>query len=326
VKPVLLPDVDVHLGPDDLEAALRADIRTGLTSTPKDLPPKWLYDERGSELFDQITRLAEYYPTEAERSILLRHAADIVERTGADTIVELGSGTSDKTRALLDAATERGVLDRFIPFDVSEAFLREATLMLAQRYPGVQIHGVVGDFDRHLDRLPAGGRRMVMLLGGTIGNYPPVEREGFLTEIVRGLEPGDHVLLGTDLIKDVARMEVAYDDPDGVSAAFAKNVLAVINRDLGGSFDLDAFEYVARWDPDNEWIDMGLRSRWNQMVAVEALDLVVSFAKGEVMRNEVSTKFDRDAFGEELAAVGLDVVEWYVDDAEDFGVCLSVVR
>ncbi|MEM9468033.1 MAG: L-histidine N(alpha)-methyltransferase [Actinomycetota bacterium] len=323
---VILPTVDVHLGPDDLDAALRADIRDGLTSTPKDLPPKWLYDENGSDLFDQITRLAEYYPTEAERSILLAHAADVVERTQADTIVELGSGTSDKTRALLDAATEAGTLQRFIPFDVSEAFLREAALMLAERYPGVQVHGVVGDFDRHLDRLPSGGRRLVMLLGGTIGNYPPLERKGFLTEIVRGLEPGDHVLLGTDLIKDVARMEVAYDDPQGVSAAFAKNVLAVINRELDASFELDAFEYVARWDPHNEWIEMGLRSRWDQTVTVDALDLVVPFATGELMRNEVSTKFDVDAFGDELAAVGLDVVEWYLDDAGDFGVSLSVVR
>ena len=326
MKRVILPQVDVHLGPDDLDTALRADIREGLTSTPKDLPPKWLYDTRGSDLFDQITRLPEYYPTEAERSILLAHAADIVGRAGAGTIIELGSGTSDKTRALLDAAVAAGTLDRFVPFDVSETFLREASLMLAERYPGVQIHGVVGDFDRHLDRLPSGGRRMVMLLGGTIGNYPPVERKGFLTEIVRGLAPGDHVLLGTDLIKDVARMEVAYDDPQGVSAAFAKNVLTVINRELDASFDPDAFEYVARWDADNEWIDMGLRSRWEQLVAVDALDLVVPFAAGEVMRNEVSTKFDRDAFGEELAAVGLDVVEWYLDDAEDFGVSLSVVR
>lgn len=322
---VILPQIDVHLGPDDLDAALRADIRDGLTAIPKDLPPKWLYDSRGSDLFDQITRLAEYYPTEAERSILLANAAAIVARAGADTIVELGSGTSDKTRALLDAAAA-GTLERFIPFDVSEMFLRDAALMLAERYPGVQIHGVVGDFDRHLDRLPEGGRRLVMLLGGTIGNYPPTERKGLLTEIVRGLRPGDHVLLGTDLIKDVARMEVAYDDPQGVSAAFAKNVLSVINRKLGGSFELDSFEYVARWDADNQWIDMGLRSRWNQLVAVEGLDLVVPFAKGEVMRNEVSTKFDTDAFSEELAAVGLDVVEWYHDDAHDFGVSLSVVR
>ena len=301
MKSVILPQIDVHLRPDDLDEALRADIRDGLTVTPKDLPPKWLYDTRGSDLFDQLTRLDEYYPTEAERSILVAHAADIVERAQADTIVELGSGTSDKTRALLDAATAAGGLERFIPFDVSEMFLRDAALRLAERYAGVRIHGVVGDFDRHLDRIPGGGRRLVMLLGGTIGNYAPVERKGLLTDIVRGLEPGDHVLLGTDLIKDVARMEVAYDDPH-------------------------AFEYVARWDPDNEWIDMGLRSRWDQTVVVDALDLVVSFDRGEVMRNEVSTKFDPDAFGEELAAVGLDVVEWYHDDARDFGVSLSVVR
>ena len=326
MKQVIAPEIDVHLGPDDLAAALRSDIRDGLTSTPKDLPPKWLYDAAGSDLFDQITRLPEYYPTEAERSILLRDAPDIVARAQADTVVELGSGTSDKTRALLDAAMAAGTLERFIPFDVSESFLRDAALMLAERYPGVQVHGVVGDFDRHLDQLPPGGRRLVMLLGGTIGNYPPIERKGFLTDIVRGLQSGDHVLLGTDLIKDIARMEVAYDDPQGLTAAFAKNVLAVINRELDASFDLDAFEYVSRWDPDNEWIDMGLRSRWDQLVAVDALDLVVPFAKGELMRNEVSTKFDPHSFTDELAAVGLDVVEWYRDDAGDFGVSLSVVR
>ena len=323
---VILPQIDVHLGPDDLDAALRADLREGLTISPKDLPPKWLYDTRGSDLFDQITRLPEYYPTEAERSILLAYAPDIVARAQAHTIIELGSGTSDKTRALLDAARADATIERFIPFDVSEMFLRDAALMLAERYPGLEVHGVVGDFDRHLDRLPPGGRRLVMLLGGTIGNYQPLERKELLRDIVAGLEPGDHVLLGTDLIKDVARMEVAYDDPGGVSAAFAKNVLHVMNRELGADFDPDPFEYVARWDHDNEWIDMGLRSRWEQLVAVDDLDLVVPFAKGELMRNEVSTKFVPEAFTAELAAVGLDVVEWYHDDAHDFGVSLSTLR
>lgn len=323
---VILPQIDVHLGPADLDEALRCDLREGLTISPKDLPPKWLYDSRGSDLFDQITRLDEYYPTEAERSILLTYADDIVARVQADTIVELGSGTSDKTRALLDAARREGTLQRFIPFDVSEMFLRDAALMLAERYPGLEVHGVVGDFDRHLDRLPEGGRRMVMLLGGTIGNYQPVERKDFLTDIVAGLNPGDHVLLGTDLIKSVARMEVAYDDPQGVSAAFAKNVLHVMNRELGAEFDENDFEYVARWDADNEWIDMGLRSRWAQTVHIAELGLDVSFEKGEIMRNEVSSKFDTEVFTEELAAVGLEVVEWYYDPERDFGVSLSIVR
>lgn len=323
---VILPQIDVHLGPADLDEALRADLREGLTIAPKDLPPKWLYDSRGSDLFDQITRLPEYYPTEAERSILLTYADDIVARAQAETIVELGSGTSDKTRALLDAARRDGTLQRFIPFDVSEMFLRDAALMLAERYPGLEVHGVVGDFDRHLDRLPEGGRRMVMLLGGTIGNYQPIERKEFLTDIVAGLDAGDHVLLGTDLIKSVARMEVAYDDPQGVSAAFAKNVLHVMNRELGAEFEPDHFEYVARWDPDNEWIDMGLRSRWAQTVHIAELGLDVSFEKGEIMRNEVSSKFDTEVFTEELAAVGLEVVEWYHDPARDFGVSISIVR
>ncbi|MEM1335539.1 MAG: L-histidine N(alpha)-methyltransferase, partial [Actinomycetota bacterium] len=258
--------------------------------------------------------------------ILLTHAADIVARARATTIVELGSGTSDKTRALLDAARAGGDLERFIPFDVSEMFLRDAAFMLAERYPGLEVHGVVGDFDRHLDRIPQGGRRLVMLLGGTIGNYQPIERKELLSDIVGTLQPGDHVLLGTDLIKDVARMEVAYDDPEGVSAAFAKNVLHVMNRELGAEFDPNSFEYVARWDHDNEWIDMGLRSRWAQTVHVADLDLDVQFERGEIMRNEVSSKFDPDAFTDELASVGLSVVQWYHDDARDFGVSLSVVR
>ncbi|MEO0493297.1 MAG: L-histidine N(alpha)-methyltransferase [Actinomycetota bacterium] len=323
---VIIPQIDVHLGPDDLDAALRADLREGLTIAPKDLPPKWLYDTRGSDLFDQITRLPEYYPTEAERSILLAHADDIVARTRAETIVELGAGTSDKTRALLDAARAEGTIRRFIPFDVSETFLRDAALLLAERYPGLEVHGVVGDFDRHLDRIPQGDRRLIVLLGGTIGNFQPVERKEFLSDIVAGLQPGDHVLLGTDLIKSVARMELAYDDPEGVSAAFATNVLHVMNRTLGAEFDPSHFEYVARWDHDNEWIDMGLRSRREQAVHIAELDLDVHFDEGEIMRNEVSSKFDTEVFSDELAAVGLDVVAWYHDDDRDFGVSLSTVR
>jgi L-histidine N-alpha-methyltransferase len=319
--------VDVHLGPDDLAAALRRDVRDGLTRPCKELPPKWLYDEAGSALFDQITRLEEYYPTAAEREILLRHASTIVERADARSIVELGAGTSDKTRALLDAGRAHGSLRRFIPFDVSEEFLQTTSSALAEAYPGLVVHGVVGDFDRHLQRIPHDGeRRMVVLLGGTIGNYPTVARKEFLQQIVALMQPGDHFLLGTDLVKSRTRMELAYDDRAGVTAAFNKNVLHVLNRELQADFDVDSFDHEATWDPHEEWMDLGLRSRRAQRVRVDALDLDVTFEKGEYLRTEVSAKFRLPLLAEELAAVGLQVEYWLTDRAGDFGVSLSVLR
>jgi L-histidine Nalpha-methyltransferase len=323
IRPVV---IDVHLGPGDLDAALRSDILSGLTTDPKELQPKWLYDERGSELFDQITRLEEYYPTEAEREILLRHAATIVHRADADTIVELGAGTGDKTRALLDAARDHERLERFIPFDVSEEYLRATATTLAGLYPGLLVHGVVGDFDRHLTRIPSGGRRMVVFLGGTIGNYATAPRAELLRRIVGGMTPGDRFLLGTDLVKEPARLELAYDDPGGVTAAFNKNVLKVLNRELDADFDLDLFDHVARWDAVEEWMDLGLRSRVDQQVRVGALDLDVEFAAGEIMRTEVSAKFRIASLTAELAAVGLEVEHWFTDDEGDFAVSLSVLR
>jgi L-histidine N-alpha-methyltransferase len=323
---VIEPVIDVHLGLGDLDRALRADIHDGLTTQPKELQPKWFYDERGSDLFDQITRLAEYYPTEAEREILFTHADTIIERAGADTIVELGAGTSDKTRALLDAARVDGRLDRFIPFDVSEEFLRSTAATFAQTYPGLRVHGVVGDFDRHLERIPGGGRRLVVLLGGTIGNYQPVPRKEFLRRIVEGMRPGDRFLLGTDLVKEQSRLELAYDDPAGITAEFNKNILQVVNRELDADFDLDRFDHVATWDDHEEWMDLGLRSRVDHDVRVEALDLDVHFAAGEYMRTEVSAKFRIENFTAELASVGLHVEHWFTDRAADFAVSLSVLR
>ena len=319
--------VDVHLDADDLDAGLRTDVLDGLTREQKELPPKWLYDEAGSELFDEITRLDEYYPTEAEREILERHASTIIERAGAHTIVELGAGTSDKTRALLDAGRDNGTLRRFIPFDVSEEFLRTTAATLAESYPGIEVHGVVGDFDRHLERIPrGGGRRMVVLLGGTIGNYPTAARATFLRGIAAGMSPGDRFLLGTDLVKDPARLVLAYDDPRGVTAAFNKNVLQVLNREVGADFDPDAFEHEATWNPHEEWIDLGLRSRLDQRVRIDELDLAVEFAAGEYLRTEVSAKFRLPSLAEELAAVGLEVELWLTDSAGDYGVSLSVRR
>ena len=315
--------VDVHLGAEDIDRALRRDVAFGLTAEPKELPPKWFYDERGSELFDEITRLEEYYPTEAERQILLAHARSIVDLTGAETIIELGSGTSDKTGVILDAAVERGGLRRFVPFDVSEAFLRTSVGVLAERYPELVVHGVVGDFDHHLAEIPGGDRQLLMLLGGTIGNYRPADRAVLLEAIAGRRQPVDHVLIGVDLVKDVGRLERAYDDARGVTAAFNKNVLCVINRRLGADFDPDQFDHVARFDREAEWIEMLLRSRVEQRVVLPELEIEVGFAAGELMRTEVSCKFRREGFEAELRAVGLDPVAWLLDDAGDFAVSIS---
>ncbi|HVM26316.1 MAG TPA: L-histidine N(alpha)-methyltransferase, partial [Mycobacteriales bacterium] len=257
------PDLrlDRHLAPDSLRRALEADVRAGLTATPKTLPPKWFYDARGSELFDQITRLPEYYPTRCEREVLAARAADIAEFTRADTLVELGSGTSEKTRLLLDALRDAGTLRRFVPFDVDETVLTSAGRAVAAEYPGVAVHAVVGDFERHLGTLPAGGRRLVAFLGGTIGNLPPVERASFLASLAATLGPEDFLLLGTDLVKDPERLVRAYDDSAGVTAAFNRNVLHVLRRELGADVDPDAFEHVALWDARQEWIEMRLRAR-----------------------------------------------------------------
>jgi L-histidine N-alpha-methyltransferase len=324
---VTTPTVDVHLQPDDLSAALRTDVLDGLTSSPKELPPKYFYDDRGSRLFDDITRLPEYYPTRCEREILERCAGRIIEASGCDTLIELGSGTSEKTRLLLDAGVGSRSLRRFVPFDVSETTLRGAAADIAREYPSLSVHGVVGDFDHHLGLLPAGGRRLVAFLGGTIGNLNPSERKRFFAELVSGFEPGDGLLLGTDLIKDVGRLEAAYDDSAGVTAEFNRNVLLVVNDALGADFDPVRFQHVAFFDLDNEWIEMRLRSRSTHVVTVAGCDgLQVAFEAGEEMRTEISAKFRRPGVESELNAVGLDLVEWWTDSAEDFALSLSVMR
>ena len=315
--------VDVHLASTDLHDALAEDARRGLTATPKDLPPKWFYDDRGSQLFDEITRLVEYYPTRAERAILVERADEIATASGADTLVELGSGTSEKTRLLLDAFAHAGQLRRFVPFDVSELTLRDAASAISEEHPGIDVHAVVGDFERHLDQLPGGGRRLVAFLGGTIGNLPPATRADFLASVAAGLEPGDSFLLGTDLVKDVDRLVTAYDDAAGVTAAFNRNVLSVINRELGADFDVDGFEHVARWNPDEEWIEMWLRSPAAQSVKVPELDLIVEFEAGEEMRTEISAKFRRRGVANELQAAGLELTHWWTDPAGDFALSLS---
>ncbi|MFE6287230.1 L-histidine N(alpha)-methyltransferase [Streptomyces sp. NPDC057877] len=310
---------------DATDAALRADVLAGLTSTPKTLPPKWFYDARGSELFEQITELPEYYPTRAEREILIDRADAIAEAAHARTLVELGSGSSEKTRYLLDALTELGTLETYVPVDVSESALTQAGQALVAERPGLRVHALIADFTAGL-RLPeVPGPRLVAFLGGTIGNLLPAERAVFLAAVRALLSPGDALLLGTDLVKDEGVLVRAYDDAAGVTAAFNKNVLAVVNRELGADFDPDAFDHVALWDAGQEWIEMRLRARGAQTVKVHALDLAVDFEAGEELRTEVSAKFRQDGVRAELAAAGLELTHWWTDAEGRFALSLSVV-
>jgi L-histidine Nalpha-methyltransferase len=320
---VNVPELEFHLDERDLARSLRADAHAGLTATPKWLPPKWFYDARGSDLFEEITRLPEYYPTRAERAILVRRAGDIAEITEAKTLIELGSGSSEKTRLLLDALRAYGTLGAFVPLDVSEAALREAATAIAAAYPELDIHPIVGDFTRHLAYLPRAGTRMVAFLGGTIGNLLPAERAGFLSALRSTLEPGEWLLLGADLVKDPAVLVPAYDDAAGVTAEFNRNVLRVLNRELDADFDIDAFTHVALWDPAGEWIEMRLRAERPMRVRVPALDLTVDFAQDEELRTEISAKFRRDGLVGELNAGGFALRRWWTDPAGRFGVCLA---
>jgi L-histidine Nalpha-methyltransferase len=319
-------ELTVGLGPDDLRAGMLADVARGLSATPKELASKYFYDEEGSALFEAITRLPEYYPTRTERAILEARAGEIAQRSGADTLIELGSGTSEKTRLLLDAFHRRGTLARFVPFDVDESTLRAAADAVAAEYPGVAVHAVVGDFERHLALLPGGGRRMIAFLGSTIGNLTPEQRASFLAEIRANLEPGDTFLLGTDLVKDIGRLEAAYDDAAGVTAAFNRNLLRRLNRELDADFDPARFEHVAVFDTDREWIEMRLRSSAEQVVTVAGLDLTVRFAAGEEMRTEISAKFRSDGLTAELTVAGLRLLDLWTDPAGDFALSLSTPK
>jgi L-histidine Nalpha-methyltransferase len=330
--------IEYRLPPDYRAASLRADALAGLTAMPKSLPPKWFYDAQGSALFEKITELPEYYPTRAERSILHAAAAEIARLSRARVLVELGSGSSEKTRLLLSALRSEGSLEAYVPVDVSESALVGAEEALAVEYPGLAVHAVVSDFEKYLglEQPPSAsgagtasgegtaGPRLVAFLGSTIGNMVPAERAAFLRRVRASLRPGDSFLLGTDLVKDVAVLVAAYDDSAGVTAAFNKNVLAVLNAELGADFDLDGFEHVAVWDPANEWIEMRLRATAEQRARVRDLDLEVHFAAGEEMRTEVSAKFRRAGIEAELAAAGLAMRAWWTDAGERFGLSLSV--
>ena len=313
-----------YLAADSAAQALRNDVRSGLTQTPKSLPPKWFYDAAGSDLFDQITRLPEYYPTRAEAAILRAESPAIAAASGADTLVELGSGTSEKTRQLLTALRNSGSLRRFVPFDVDSSVLESAGEALESEYPGLEIDAVCGDFEEHLAKIPIGGRRLFVFLGSTIGNLTPGPRKQFLASLAEVLDPGDSLLLGTDLLKDPDRLVRAYDDSAGVTAQFNLNVLAVVNRELDANFDLEAFEHVARWNADEERIEMWLRATTPQQVSIGALGLRVDFATGEEMLTEVSCKFRPETVTQELAEAGLRRTHWWTDPAGDFGLSLAV--
>jgi L-histidine N-alpha-methyltransferase len=316
--------IDVHL--DAAAAATMArDVRAGLCAYPKELAPKYFYDERGSVLFEQITELLEYYPTRAEREILSERSAEILTTAGGPrTLVELGSGSAAKTRHLLSAMRDAGSLDTYVPVDISEEITHQTAASLVDEYPGLAVRGLVCDFEQHLERIPDGdGARLIAFLGGTIGNQYPRQRHAFLERIRTLLGPDDHLLLGTDLIKERARLEAAYDDAAGVTAEFNKNVLEVLNRELGADFDLRAFEHVARYDAEAERMDIRLRSLADQEVRLDGLDLDIAFSAGEEMRTEISTKFTRERLESVYAGAGLEMRGWFTDAAGDYALSLA---
>ncbi|MBF6210665.1 L-histidine N(alpha)-methyltransferase [Nocardia puris] len=317
------PTLEVHLSDADLTAALRADARLGLTADPKWLPPKWFYDARGSELFERITALPEYYPTRTERALLERVAGEIARLAGAEALIELGAGSAAKTRLLLSALTAEGPLKTYVPQDVSEAALRESAERVAVEFPGLAVHGVVSDFTDTLHNLPRGGRRMIAFLGGTLGSLVPSERAEFLGGIHDVLEPGEHLLLGAGLVIDPAVLVPAYDDAAGVTAEFNRNVLYVLNNRLGANFTPEKFEHIALWDDEREWIEMRLAATEDMTVTLTDLDLTVQFARGEQLRTEISAKFRPGTLTAELAAAGLRTEHIWTDPADRFALLLA---
>ncbi|RLP30189.1 L-histidine N(alpha)-methyltransferase [Nocardia seriolae] len=318
--------VEIHLTDADLTEALREDVRRGLTAEPKWLPPKWFYDARGSELFEKITELPEYYPTRTERALLERVVGEIAGIARAAVLVELGAGSATKTRLLLNALTADGLLKTYVPQDVSVSALRMAADEVASEFPGLTVHGVVSDFTATLDNLPGGGRRMVAFLGGTIGNLVPAERAEFLGGIRDGLEPGEQLLLGAGLVIDPAVLVPAYDDAAGVTAEFNRNVLHVLNARLGANFDPEKFAHVAIWDGEHEWIEMRLEATEAMTVRIAELDLTVEFAAGEQLRTEISAKFRREVLESELDAAGFTTERVWTDPDHRFALVLAERR
>jgi L-histidine N-alpha-methyltransferase len=318
--------IDVHLR-DGALATLPDDVRNGLSRRPKELPPKYFYDERGSRLFDQITRLPEYYPTRAEQEILDRVASEIVAETKPEELVELGPGSARKTHALLDPIIANGGLATYVPVDVSESAVREAAVRLADTYYGLRIHGIVGDFERDVDRLHANGRRrLIAFLGGTLGNLDREERRAFLGRMRSLLGPEDRLLIGTDLVKDKELLEAAYNDSAGVTAEFNRNVLRVINANLEGELDPKRFDHVAFYEEGERRIEMRLRAREAHSARVHALDMEVHFERGEEILTEISCKFTRSQLTREYAAAELELFSWHTDRESQFALSLTGPR
>ncbi|MGN6694014.1 MAG: L-histidine N(alpha)-methyltransferase [Aquihabitans sp.] len=314
--------VEVYLQADEWKAARAADVRRGLAADPPELSPVWFYDDRGSVLFDEITRLPEYYQTRAERQLLQDHAWDLME-LGIETLVELGSGTSDKTVEILKALDFTGALRTYAPFDVSEVTLREAIAKLAIQFPDLAFRGIVGDFHRHLGRIPRSGPTLVAFLGGTIGNFRPAERARFLDDLAAVLDEDDRLLVGIDLVKDQAKIVAAYDDARGVTAAFNRNALVAIDRELSADFDPLDFDHVARWNDEERWIEMRLRARCPVHATIPALDVVVDLREGEDLLTEISAKFAPDDFAAELAAHGFAIEHTWISEGDEFGLVLA---
>jgi L-histidine N-alpha-methyltransferase len=321
--------LDVHLPVSGTLASLADDVRRGLSGRPRWLLPKYLYDARGCELYEEITGLPEYYQARTELGILRREAHGIVARHAPAELVELGSGSSRKTRALLDAMRAGGTLCRYLPFDISPGALLDAAGRLAESYPGLRVHGVAGDFERHLDALPRpvpGARRLVAFLGGTIGNLHPSARAPFMRAVRRLLRRDDLLLVGTDLVGDAERIRRAYDDEAGVTAEFNLNLLAVLNRELDADFDLEAFTHVAVYREEPAWVEMRLRADGPQRIRIGALDMNVELQDGEEVLTEISCKFTRPAVEAMLVDAGLGLEEWHADPGRRFAVWIARPR
>jgi L-histidine N-alpha-methyltransferase len=315
--------IEILLDEDDRRAAFRDAALSGLQASPKRIPSIWLYDERGSLLFDEITRLPEYYLTRREREILEERALTIASDTRAATLVELGSGTSEKTRLLLDALAAAGTLGCFAALEVSEEVLVASARAIAEEYPAIEVRAIVGDFERHLSALPAGGRRLFAFLGSTLGNFEPEGRARFLQAVSASLDAADALLLGIDLVKEPARIVAAYNDSAGLSERFQRNGLAHLDRELGSDFSRARFEYRAFWDAEREWVDIGFESLGEQVVRVPELGIDVQLADGERLRTQVSAKFRRERLEIELADTGMALTRWWTDINDDFGVALA---
>ena len=318
--------IDIYLTEADALRTMEDDVRRGLTSVPKQLPPKYFYDGRGSWLFEKITCLPEYYLTRAEKSILDQASGEITRITEPEELLELGAGSAAKTGLLLEAGRAHGTLKRYLPVDVSAPMSEHATERLSKDYPWLEVHAIVADFERHLGRIPPSPNRLVAFLGSTIGNLARPRAVAFLSQVAGLLGQGGFLLLGADLIKDRAVLEAAYNDSQGVTADFNRNVLRVINRRLGGNFDPAAFEHVAYYNQEEERIETYLESASAQTVKIEVLGLTVSFEKGERMSTEVSCKYTRSSVEEILSRAGMSLREWFTDDGETFSLSLAALE